>query len=226
MTPAQQPVAVLSRWEAWRSRVEYHGIILGVICTLITLTLLLAARVTEHDIALRLSEDRAAIMHQVLPPQLYDNDPLNERATRSHTTAPGDTIDVHIARRGGTITGVAFQTTADGYGGPISLLIGVDASGEILGVRVLAHRETPGLADKIDIRRSDWITTFDGLSLQNTTTAQWAVKKDGGTFDQFTGATITPRAIVNSVRDALEFHARQQPTLPTTPSVTPGGHAP
>ena len=83
------------------------------------------------------------------------------------------------------------------------LLIAVDARGRVLGVRVLSHSETPGLGDGIEAARSDWILGFDGRSLDNTPPADWAVRKDGGAFDQFTGATVTPRAVVWAVHDGL-----------------------
>ena len=90
------------------------------------------------------------------------------------------------------------------------MIMGVDRDGNILGVRVLSHKETPGLGDKIEAAKSDWILNFTGRSLDNLTSAQWAVKKDGGVFDQFAGATITPRAVVGAVRDGLELFAARR----------------
>ena len=102
--------------------------------------------------------------------------------------------------------GVILPTTApDGYSGDIRLLVGIQANGAITGVRVLEHRETPGLGDKIDARVSDWILGFDGKSLSTPLPPQWQVVKDGGEFDQLVGATVTPRAVVNAVRRALQF---------------------
>jgi len=108
---------------------------------------------------------------------------------------------------------VAFETARKGYSGEIRLLLGIDENGKLLGVRVLKHTETPGLGDKIEVNRSDWITRFNGLSLGNPPEAQWAVKKDGGPFDQFAGATITPRAVVNGIRDGLRLFAAHRKTL-------------
>jgi electron transport complex protein RnfG len=93
------------------------------------------------------------------------------------------------------------------------LLIGIDEAGKLLGVRVLQHTETPGLGDKIEVTRSDWITHFTGKSLGDPSDDKWAVKKDGGPFDQFSGATITPRAVVNTIRDGLRLFASQRDTL-------------
>jgi len=92
-------------------------------------------------------------------------------------------------------------------------MLGVGADGKVLGVRVLAHKETPGLGDKIDEKKGDWITRFTGLALDHPPIEQWKVKKDGGEFDQFTGATITPRGVVNAVRNGLAFYAVHQAQL-------------
>lgn len=116
------------------------------------------------------------------------------------------------------VVAVALVVTAkDGYSGDIELLVGVDKQNRISGVRVTKHRETPGLGDKIDRRRSDWIDTFIGLSLKQPNTKRWAVKKDGGVFDQFTGATITPRAIVKSVHNTLVYSQKHHVQLFSRP---------
>lgn len=110
----------------------------------------------------------------------------------------------HLAWQGDQLSMILLPVTApDGYTGRIELLVALHLNGEVQGVRVLDHRETPGLGDKIEERKSDWIHSFDGRSLQNPELSGWAVKKDGGEFDQFTGATITPRAVVNSVKRSL-----------------------
>ncbi|MBE0505593.1 MAG: electron transport complex subunit RsxG [Marinospirillum sp.] len=110
----------------------------------------------------------------------------------------------HLAWQDDQLSMILLPITApDGYTGRIELLVALHLNGQIQGVRVLDHRETPGLGDKIEERKSDWIHRFDGLSLSNPELSGWAVKKDGGEFDQFTGATITPRAVVNSVKRSL-----------------------
>lgn len=95
----------------------------------------------------------------------------------------------------------------DGYSGPIRLLIGVDVEGTVSGVRILEHRETPGLGDRVESAKSDWILQFDGRSLDNPPPDRWIIKRDGGDFDQLTGATVTPRAIVNAVLEVLLYFA-------------------
>lgn len=193
--------------EAWRERVAYQALSLGLVCALVALALLLGNQLTRQRIADAELQDRLAVLRQVLPQVLYDNNPLAD-AYRVKDAELG-MLEVYPARRGAELTATAFQVSTIGYGGPITQLIALDTEGRILGVRVLSHKETPGLADKIEVARSDWIKGFDGLSLANTPLQQWAVKKDGGQFDQFAGATITPRAIVKGVLRALEFQARQ-----------------
>lgn len=113
---------------------------------------------------------------------------------------------VYRARMDARPVAVIMTVTApDGYNGDIKLLIGISANAEIIGVRVVSHKETPGLGDPIEIEKSDWISGFTNRSLLNTANREWAVKRDGGRFDQFTGATITPRAVVKAVQRALIY---------------------
>lgn len=152
---------------------------------------------------------RIAALNAVMPAARYDNDLLADTA-RFRDSRLGDNKPhtVFRARLAGAPAGVVMDILApEGYGGAIRLLVGVDADGNVTGVRMVPpHPETPGLGDKIDIRKSDWMTSFDGKSLQAPAEARWAVKKDGGDFDQFTGATITPRAVVTAVRDSLRWY--------------------
>lgn len=118
------------------------------------------------------------------------------------------------ARLGGKVVGVAFTSIApDGYNGNIRLLVAVGADGKLMGVRVINHKETPGLGDNIEVSRGKWILSFDGKSLDNPPVDQWKVKKDGGVFDQFTGATITPRAVVKAVKKSLEYFTEHRAQL-------------
>jgi len=110
-------------------------------------------------------------------------------------------------------------TAADGYNGDIRLLAGIDVHGTVLGVRVIAHKETPGLGDPIEIERSDWILSFAQKSLNNPQPDGWNVKRDGGQFDQFTGATITPRAVVRATRRALQYFDANTQVLFDTVSI-------
>ncbi|MFA0811190.1 electron transport complex subunit RsxG [Microbulbifer epialgicus] len=127
--------------------------------------------------------------------------------------------DINLARGDdGRILAVIVPAVApDGYSGPIKMLVGVNRDGTIAGVRVTSHSETPGLGDKVELKKSDWILQFDGLSLKNPPPNEWKVQKDGGVFDQFTGATITPRAVVNEVHQVLEFVAQHHQQIFTAP---------
>src|SRR5690606_27069458 len=111
-------------------------------------------------------------------------------------------------------------TAPNGYGGAIRLLVGIREDGTVAGVRVIDHRETPGLGDGIEIEKSDWMTDFEGRSLGDPPVQRWRVKKDGGEFDQFTGATITPRAVVTAVRNALIYFRTHRQALFELPGDT------
>ena len=140
-------------------------------------------------------------------------------------SAPTET-QVYLAKKHQQLTAVCFKFVApDGYAGPISLVMGVDRNGEILGVRVIAHVETPGLGDKIEITKTKWVLGFNGKSLDNLVLEQWAVKKDGGVFDQFAGATITPRKVVQAIRRGLEFYRLHRQELLDAVESKPGGEA-
>lgn len=143
----------------------------------------------------------------VLPADRYDNDPLADTVTIAAPAWLGREATVlQRARLRGEPSALVLPVTApDGYGGPIDLLVAVDADGRVLGVRVTAHRETPGLGDDIEARRSDWIGRFTGRALGDPPEDRWGVRRDGGDFDQFAGATVTPRAVVEAVQRALGF---------------------
>ena len=119
-----------------------------------------------------------------------------------------------IARQGDEVTAVIIPVVApDGYSGRIELIVGVNRDGSVAGVRVLEHRETPGLGDKVDMKKSDWILGFEGRRLGDPPAEAWTVKKDGGVFDQFTGATITPRAVTAAVKRGLEYFEANRSAL-------------
>ena len=169
---------------------------------------------TEGTIQRRLDEDLKKSLEEVVPAALYDNDmlqdTLNIPSAEYNIGANGTTV--YIAKKSGNVTAVCFKFTApDGYSGAINMIMGIDRDGNILGVRVLSHKETPGLGDKIEVAKSDWILNFVGRSLDNLAPAKWAVKKDGGEFDQFAGATITPRKSVQAIYRGLQlFKAHQE----------------
>jgi Na+-translocating ferredoxin:NAD+ oxidoreductase subunit G len=184
------------------------GLFLGA-CALLAAALLSGTeRLTRDRIAeARLQAARAALA-VVLPPALYDNDPLQDRITVNAPRWLGSArpMQVNRARRGGEAVALAIEAAApDGYSGAIHLLVGVLADGTVSGVRVVAHQETPGLGDAIEAGRSHWIERFTGTRIGAPPLSRWIVRKDGGEFDQFAGATITPRAVVSAVRRVLQY---------------------
>lgn len=192
------------------------GAILFVFALVGTALLALTHHRTEPVITRSQQAEKLALLRQVLPARLYDNDLLASQ----RSLPPDDLLGTRqpsmlwMARRGGEFSGIVLEAVApDGYSGDISLLIGIDAAGSVTGVRVTAHRETPGLGDYIDRAKSAWIEQFTGKSLTDPEARRWKVAKDGGAFDARAGATITPRAVVKAVRGALEYFARHRAAL-------------
>ena len=164
---------------------------------------------TRDRIALekRHAEERALL--EIVPRDMHDNSMLDDVIPVGPAAAGlklAEDKRIYLARQNGeVVTAIVPVTAPDGYTGAIDLVVGVNRDGSIAGVRVLSHRETPGLGDKIDLKKTDWILGFDGRSLGNPEPARWAVRKDKGDFDQFTGATITPRAVVAATLRGLQY---------------------
>jgi electron transport complex protein RnfG len=192
-----------------RGKLVYQGILLGSVTLLTGGALALADRATEEDIKAAQARDMQQSLAQVLPGQ-YDNDLLKDTVT---LPGPDGNVTVYRARRAGKVEAVVFQVQGQGYAGPVVSMMGVDRNGQVLGVRVINHKETPGLGDKVDPAKSDWIHAFEHKFFGDPPEDKWAVKKDGGVFDQFSGATITPRAVVKSVKGGLEFFRKQKTRL-------------
>lgn len=205
------------------------GVILIVFATVATALLVWTYKGTAARIEHSQQAAKLALLNQVLPAGLYDNDLLESRQTvppdaRLGTRQPSS---MWVAKRGGEVMAVALEAIApDGYSGDINLLIGIDRDGVITGVRVTGHRETPGLGDYIERPKSDWIEQFKGRSLLQPRPLRWKPKKDGGGFDARAGATITPRAIIKAVHRALGYfadnRARLVPQPPAAPSAPTG----
>ncbi len=190
---------------AGKKHLGYHGILLGGFATLAASLLVIGNISTQQSIQLRLAEDLQASLSQVLPTSMHDNNLLDNRVDIQHDNHQ---LVVYQGIKKGQVSAVAYGISGQGYGGEIKLIMGIKANGEILGVRVLSHAETPGLGDKIEAEKDDWIYSFDGLSLKRFSTEKWQVKKDGGAFDQFSGATITPRAVVKAVKQGLDLFSK------------------
>ncbi len=161
---------------------------------------------------------RSAMIAQVLPAGSYDNDLLADSRDLSAADSRRLGIDgvahAYLARKAGTTVAAVLETTApDGYAGQIKLLVAVGRDGTAQGVRVVAHKETPGLGDYIDAAKSDWIHQFNGKSLEQPVRERWKVRKDGGDFDANAGATISPRAVVRAVKNALEYAGENRQKL-------------
>lgn len=202
MTPSNRPTWV-------------HAVILGAFCLGFGVVLALIDLVTFEEIKLRQVEDMQNALAQVIPPVIHDNNPV--QTTIKMTDKAGHALTVYRATKGGKVTGVAYPIFGSGYAGEIRLMLAVDADGKVLGVRATQHKETPGLGDKIEPAKNDWIKRFAGLSLGNPPEDKWKVKKDGGQFDQFSGATITPRGVVAAIRGGLEFFAANKAQLLEAP---------
>ncbi len=182
-----------------------YALILGVIALLCTAVSTGVYLLTKSRIDAVTAEQQRQLLLEVVPQTHFDNDLLASCKVVKIPEAPF-LNKIYIAKKGSNLTAYAIQATApDGYSGNIVLLMGIQPDGTVLGVRTLAHKETPGLGDKIETRISDWIYSFTNRKFSLENEGEWRVKKDGGQFDQFTGATITPRAVVNNVRQSAKW---------------------
>jgi len=213
--------------------IRRNAIGLGLFAIITGGAIALTQELTKERIEQQAARAEAEALFEIIPENRHDNELLRDTVTlpSNNNLNKGQPLTAWVARRGDRPTGLILPVTAsNGYSGNIRLLIGINLKGTVLGVRVTSHRETPGLGDSIETKKSDWIYTFEGRSLDSLEPEKWAVKKDGGVFDQFTGATITPRAVVSTVRDTLIYfreHQQQireilkQPASPEKAPVTP-----
>jgi Na+-translocating ferredoxin:NAD+ oxidoreductase subunit G len=172
--------------------------------------------VTKAPIEASEAKARMALFGQIVPPSMHDNDLLKDAITLAPSPLLGNTqpIIANRARLNDAAQAVILEAIAhDGYAGDIKLLIAIKVDGSIAGVRVLTHKETPGLGDYIDIAKDNWIKLFNDESLTKTVAEKWKVKKDGGQFDYMAGATITPRAVVKAVNKALQYFEENKASL-------------
>ncbi|ODP97663.1 electron transport complex subunit RsxG [Salinivibrio sp. SS3] len=201
--------------------IKKHGGILAIAALLSTALVAVTHALTEDTIKEQQQIQLSKALNQVIPEDRHDNALHQSCRLVENKDALGtdDALPFYVATLGGEVSAVAIQAIApNGYNGAIKVLIGMDAtSHQVLGVRVLEHNETPGLGDKVSLRVSDWIHSFSGKTVTSEDDARWAVKKDGGQFDQFTGATITPRAVVGAVKKAAWFVSQRQEALINQP---------
>jgi electron transport complex protein RnfG len=179
---------------------------------------------TRDRIAQNEREFTLGSLNEIVDPRRYDNDLFTDviEVTDQELLGSKNPVEIYRARaQGQPVAAIIAAQAPDGYNGKIKLLVGINIDGSIAGVRVTAHRETPGLGDGIELERSNWILGFDGLGLGHPGPEGWHVKRDGGQFDQFTGATITPRAVVKAVRNTLLYFDAHKSELFTLPSPSP-----
>lgn len=177
---------------------------------------------TKQRIAENERDTMVKSLHALIAPKEHNNDLYRDiiRVKDASLLGTDDPVTVYRARMNNLPVAAILNSVApDGYSGNIYLLVAVRYNGSLAGVRVVKHRETPGLGDGIDIDRSNWILGFNGKSLSKPADKDWRVKRDGGVFDQLTGATITPRAVVKAVRNTLRYYAANKDRLFNTPSV-------
>jgi len=204
-----------------RSSILRNSVILGLFA-MATVGLI---AVTQQGTAERISEAQRRVqlsaLNEILPHEQHDNDLLGDSFSVDDypQLRLSDARDGYRARQNGEVVAVILPVVApEGYSGRIDLLVGIYADGSVAGVRAVSHRETPGLGDKVEIGKSQWVLEFNGKSLSMPVPENWAVKKDGGNFDQFTGATITPRAVVKAVYQSLEYFADHRSFLLQLPA--------
>lgn len=203
-----------------RPRVAALAIIVAVAVALAVMLTLIASATRQ-----RIERNQQAWIQQrldaLIDPQAHDNDLLSDRI---QVVAPdilgiARPVTVYRARMKGKPVAAVFYTTApDGYQGPIDMLVAIDVDGTLIGVQIVRHQETPGLGDQFENRRRDWLANFRGRSLSDPPQQRWSVHQDGGDFDAFTGATVTPRAIVRATRRALEYYAAARDRIFVTPA--------
>lgn len=199
--------------------VTKNALLLALVAIVCVSILTLLQQLTAPRIAEQRLANRLALLHDVLPAaaeqQLLD-DCIS--VTAPEWLGRNSPQSVFRWREQGEVSAFVVETTApDGYSGNIDLLVAITPDGTVLAARTLAHQETPGLGDKIELRKSDWMHSFANQAVHEATIRSWAVRKDGGNFDQFTGATITPRAVVNAVKRAALF-VQQHPELAEQPA--------
>ncbi|HUO83274.1 MAG TPA: electron transport complex subunit RsxG [Gammaproteobacteria bacterium] len=203
---------------AWR-RAWVGAALLGLFAAIGAATLAITEHLTRERIAERQRAYELNSLHAVLDAGSYDNDPVTDivHVRDKELLGTDAPVAVHRARRDGRpVTAVLLPVAPNGYSGPIRFMVGIHADGTLSGVRVLAHRETPGLGDAIETEKSDWIGQFAGRSLGER--EAWLVKRDGGPIDQLSGATITSRAVAEAVRNALAYFDAHRESLFAAPA--------
>ncbi len=206
-----------------KKAVSKNGLILGGFALLTTSIIALTYSYTHERIELAKERQLMSTLNQVVDESLHDNELHLDCVILPAVPELGNKPQrVFRSRLNGQDTALILETTApQGYSGAIDLVVALsalDSKNIVLGARVVNHKETPGLGDKIELRVSDWILGFKQVTYQDEIASRWKVKKDGGQFDQFTGATITPRAVVNAIKNAAQYGQQHMDSLFSMPS--------
>lgn len=197
-----------------------NGFLLALFALICTGLVAVVNQQTADKITQQEQQELMRVLHQLIPDEIHDNDLTAQCTLLLDKDALGtdNPMPAYIATMAGKPVAIAIEAIApDGYNGNIKLIVGVNTQGEVLGVRTLTHQETPGLGDKIELRKSNWVSQFVGKMLDSQDDKQWLVKKDGGDFDQFTGATITPRAYVKAVKNVVWYFNNNQAQIFSQP---------
>ncbi len=209
----------------FRLPIQKNSQILAVFAVICTAIVGLVNELTKDEIKTQEQLQLLNTLHSIIEPSRYNNDITQDCVSLSSALLSNSTNDkemqtAYIARKDGQAIAIAMTSTApDGYNGNIALIIAINMDDSVSGVRVLKHQETPGLGDKVELRKSDWITRFTNKKLISEKDNRWAVTKDNGMFDQFTGATITPRAVVKAVKKTLLYFKNNKHILLTHPNI-------
>jgi len=210
----KQRIETMSESELNYSKaISKNAVILGIFALVSTGLIAITHLLTKDKIALEVELSLKRQLSQIVPEKNYTNNVYKDCIIINDLNYLGSSDDQKLYRmRNNQDNFAALMTSVapDGYSGKIALAVAISAKGQILGVNILSHQETPGLGDKIERNKSEWIEQFDGLSLDNTLEESWKVKKDGGQFDALTGATITPRAVVSAIHNSLKFFSENK----------------
>ena len=218
MTKARPAVAVVNLMAdrpIWKS-----GVTLAVVAAFCTALVALTWQLTEDRIEANKKEWLERSLQPALAGLFFDS-PVTESMIMippPHELPGSDAAIIYRVYAGEEPVAALFVVSArNGYAGPIRLLVGIAMDGTVTGVRVLEHRETPGLGDRIEMTKSNWVLQFDGHSLTNPEPAKWSIKDDGGQFDQLTGASVTPRAIIRAIKETLSYFEANRDAVFATP---------
>ncbi|CAE6892838.1 electron transport complex subunit RsxG [Vibrio sp. B1FLJ16] len=206
--------------------IRKNGLTLAIFACATTGLVALTQYLTEDQIKMQERKQLLSVLNQVIPETMHDN-ALTQACTLVSSPDLGTLhpMPAYIATKNGEPSAIAIESIApDGYNGEIKVITGIDNQGRVLGTRVLSQQETPGLGDKIDLRVTDWILSFAGKEVTEENWNSWRVRKDGGDFDQFTGATITPRAVVKVVRNTVNYVNQSRDEILSQPLNCTGGN--